>query len=161
MSVTSTEKKRRFVMFALLGLAVAAVIVVGSMMLFAPKKPPASATLATARTDAVKGQAGGEGSEEYNKKLEAHGHGVGGSRLHRAHAAWGGHSTSGAQAGGFMEPAEALRRLAARFPGGSAKSEVERRRRQVTDQTGADDVMVNVIQEIVNEIANAQSGRPL
>lgn len=60
-----------------------------------------------------------------------------------------------------MEPAEALRRLAARFPGGSAKSEVERRRRQVTDQTGADDVMVNVIQEIVNEIANAQSGRPL
>lgn len=59
-----------------------------------------------------------------------------------------------------MEPAEALRRLAARFPGGSAKSEVERRRRQVTDQTGADDVMVNVIQEIVNEIANAQLGRP-
>lgn len=72
MSITSTEKKRRFIMFALLGLAVAAVIVVGSMMLFAPKKPPASATLATARTDAVKGQAGGEGSEEYNKKLEAH-----------------------------------------------------------------------------------------
>ncbi len=59
-----------------------------------------------------------------------------------------------------MEPAEALRRLSARFPGGSAKSEVERRRRQVTDQTGADDVMVNVIQEIVNEIANAQLGRP-
>ena len=72
MSLTSTEKKRRFFMFALLGLAVAAVIVVGSMMLFAPKKPPASANLGTARTDAVKGQAGGEGSEEYNKKLEAH-----------------------------------------------------------------------------------------
>ena len=72
MSLTSTEKKRRFIMFVLLGLAVAAVIVVGSMMLFAPKKPPASANLGTARTDAVKGQAGGEGSEEYNKKLEAH-----------------------------------------------------------------------------------------
>ncbi|SCM69880.1 DotG/IcmE/VirB10 family protein [Desulfovibrio sp. 86] len=72
MSVTSTEKKRRFFMFALLGVAVAAVIVIGSMMLFAPKKPPASANLGTARTDAVKGQAGGEGSEEYNKKLETH-----------------------------------------------------------------------------------------
>ena len=72
MSITSTEKKRRFIMFALLGVAVAAVIMVGSMMLFAPKKPPASANLGTARTDAVKGQAGGEGSEEYNKKLETH-----------------------------------------------------------------------------------------
>ena len=60
-----------------------------------------------------------------------------------------------------MEPAEALRRLAARFPGGSAKSEVERRRRRVTDQSSADDVLVNVIQEIVNEIASsAQAGSP-
>ena len=72
MSVTSTEKKRRFVMFALLGVAVTVVLAVGYMALFAPKKPPASATLASARTDAVKGQAGGEGSEEYNKKLAAH-----------------------------------------------------------------------------------------
>ena len=52
-----------------------------------------------------------------------------------------------------MEPSEALRRLAARFPGGSAKSEVERRRRQVTDQSGADDELVNVITEIANELA--------
>jgi len=52
-----------------------------------------------------------------------------------------------------MEPSEALRRLAARFPGGSAKSEVERRRMRGTDQSAADDVLVNVIQEIVNEIA--------
>ena len=60
-----------------------------------------------------------------------------------------------------MEPAEALRRLAARFPGGSAKSEVERRRRRVTDQSSADDVLVNVIQEIVNEIASSdQAGSP-
>ena len=72
MSVTSTEKKRRFVMFALLGVAVTVVLAVGYMVLFAPKKPSASATLASARTDSVKGQAGGEGSEEYNKKLEAH-----------------------------------------------------------------------------------------
>jgi len=72
MSITSTEKKRRFIMFALLGLAVAAVLVVGSMMLFAPKKPPAMTNIASTRTEAVKGQAGGEGSDEYNKKLEAH-----------------------------------------------------------------------------------------
>ena len=51
-----------------------------------------------------------------------------------------------------MEPAEALRRLATRFPGGSAKSEVERRRMRVTDQSAADDVLVNVIHEIVHEI---------
>ena len=52
-----------------------------------------------------------------------------------------------------MKPSEALRRLAARFPGGSAKAEVERRRMRVTDQSAADDVLVNVIHEIVNEIA--------
>lgn len=52
-----------------------------------------------------------------------------------------------------LGPSEALRRLAARFPGGSAKSEVERRRRMVTDQTAADDALVNVIHEIANELA--------
>ena len=67
MSVTSTEKKRRFIMFSLLGAALAAVILAGSMMLFAPKKPSTTSNLGTARTDAVKAQAGGEGSEEYNK----------------------------------------------------------------------------------------------
>lgn len=51
-----------------------------------------------------------------------------------------------------MEPSEALRRLAIRFPGGSAKSEVERRRMRVTDQSAADDVLVNVLHEIVHEI---------
>ena len=72
MSITSTEKKRRFIMFALLGVAVLAVLVVGSMMLFAPKKPPVTTNIASTRSDAIKGQAGGEGSDEYNKKLEAH-----------------------------------------------------------------------------------------
>ena len=55
-----------------------------------------------------------------------------------------------------LGPSEALRRLAKRFPGGSAKSEVERRRRQVTDQSDADDVLVNVTQEIAHEIAREQ-----
>ena len=86
MSVTSTEKKRRFVMFTLLGVAVTVVLAVGYMVLFAPKKPSASATLASARTDSVKGQAGGEGSEEYNKKLEAHDQQKANSALQRAKA---------------------------------------------------------------------------
>lgn len=72
MSITSTEKKRRFIMFALLGIAILAMLVVGSMMLFAPKKPPVTTNIASTRSDAIKGQAGGEGSDEYNKKLEAH-----------------------------------------------------------------------------------------
>ena len=52
-----------------------------------------------------------------------------------------------------LGPSEALRRLAARYPGGSAKTDVERRRRMVTDQTAADDALVNVIHEIANELA--------
>ncbi|CAK7025507.1 MAG: hypothetical protein DELT_02565 [Desulfovibrio sp.] len=52
-----------------------------------------------------------------------------------------------------MEPSEALRRLATRFPGGSAKSEVERRRRKVEDESAAEDQVTNVIQEIVGELA--------
>jgi type IV secretory pathway VirB10-like protein len=70
--MTSTEKKRRLIMFCLMGLVVAGGIVFASFMLFAPEKPVATAKMAPARTDAVKGQAGGEGSEEYNRKLETH-----------------------------------------------------------------------------------------
>ena len=70
--ITSTEKKRRFIMFCLLGLVIAAVIVFASFTLFAPEKPSASAKLVATRSEAVSGQAGGAGSEEYNKKLETH-----------------------------------------------------------------------------------------
>ena len=52
-------------------------------------------------------------------------------------------------------PAADAKATASEDTGGSAKGEVERRRRQVTDQSSADDVLVNVIQEIVNEIAQA------
>ena len=55
-----------------------------------------------------------------------------------------------------LGPSETLRRLAARFPGGSAKAEVERRRRNVEDQSDADGEVVNVILEIANEIAREQ-----
>lgn len=52
----------------------------------------------------------------------------------------------------LLAASEALRRLAIRFPSGSAKAEVERRRRQVGDQSSSDDVLVDVIQDIVQEL---------
>lgn len=51
-----------------------------------------------------------------------------------------------------LGPSESLRRLAVRFPGGSAKAEVERRRREVTDQSDIDDEIVNVIYQIADEL---------
>jgi intracellular multiplication protein IcmB len=51
-----------------------------------------------------------------------------------------------------MEPSEALRRLAARFPGGSAKAEVERRRRLVADESNADEEITNVITQLADEL---------
>jgi len=54
-----------------------------------------------------------------------------------------------------MGSSEALVRLSVSFPGGSAKSEVERRRRLVADESGVDDHVTNVIHEIVNEVARA------
>ena len=70
--ITSTEKKRRFIMFCTLGVSLAAVIVFASFTLFAPEKPSATAKLVATRSEAVSGQAGGAGSDEYNKKLESH-----------------------------------------------------------------------------------------
>ena len=66
MAITSTEKKRRFILFSLLGLAAAVVIVLASFLLFTPEKPSGTSKMAAARTEAVSGQAGGVGSEEYN-----------------------------------------------------------------------------------------------
>jgi len=70
--LASTEKKRRFILFCLLGLVVAAGIVIVCFMLFTPHKPASSSMVAGPRPETVKGQAGGEGSEEYNRKLEKH-----------------------------------------------------------------------------------------
>lgn len=53
----------------------------------------------------------------------------------------------------ILGPTEALCRLSKRFNGGSAKAEVERRRRLVADHSGVSDEAVNVIEEIVAEIA--------
>jgi len=70
--ITSTEKKRRFIMFCLLGAVIAVAIVLVSFTLFSPEKPSATAKLVAGRSEAITGKAGGEGSEEYNKKLETH-----------------------------------------------------------------------------------------
>ena len=70
--MTSTEKKRRLILFSLLGVALAVSILLASFFLFSPEKLSATASLTSARTDAISGKAGGEGSEEYNQKLKEH-----------------------------------------------------------------------------------------
>lgn len=70
--MTSTEKKRRLILFSLLGVALVVSILLASFFLFTPEKPSATARLTSARTDAISGKAGGEGSEEYNQKLKEH-----------------------------------------------------------------------------------------
>jgi Type IV secretory pathway, VirB10 components len=70
--ITSTEKKRRFILFCLLGLAAAVAILVISFTVFAPDKPSATVNVVATRSDAVKGGAGGVGSDEYNEKLKTH-----------------------------------------------------------------------------------------
>ena len=72
MSITSTEKKRRVIMFGLLGTAFAVVVVFAAVVVFTPEKPSSDARLVSARSESIRGQAGGEGSEEYNDKLKKH-----------------------------------------------------------------------------------------
>jgi type IV secretory pathway VirB10-like protein len=72
MSMASTEKKRRYIFFCLLGLAIGAAILFVSFFLFSPEQQSRNSMVAGTRTEAVKGQAGGEASEEYNRKLESH-----------------------------------------------------------------------------------------
>ena len=55
-----------------------------------------------------------------------------------------------------LGPSEALRRLAGRFPGGSAKSEEERGRLLVGSAHNAEDVAVNVTKELVQELLEAK-----
>ncbi len=71
-SLARTETKRRFILYCLLGAIVAAILLVTCFMLFSPQKPASTSTVASPRSESVKGQAGGEGSEEYNRKLEQH-----------------------------------------------------------------------------------------
>ena len=70
--MTSTEKRRRLILFSLLGISLAISILLASFFLFSSEKPSATASLTSARTDAISGRAGGEGSVEYNQKLKEH-----------------------------------------------------------------------------------------
>lgn len=72
MNIISTEKKRRIILFGLLGTALAVVVVFAAFVIFAPEKPSSSARLVSARSESITGQAGGEGSDEYNDKLKKH-----------------------------------------------------------------------------------------
>ncbi len=71
-TISSTEKKRRFIVFALLGLTIAIVILFASVMLFAPDKPATNSKVVGARASAIDGSAGGVGSAEYNNTLKEH-----------------------------------------------------------------------------------------
>ena len=66
------EKNRRAKLFGALLAALAAVLLVGVFLLKAPGTPPASIQIPKAKTESITGRAGGEGSAEYNLKLQKH-----------------------------------------------------------------------------------------
>lgn len=72
MSITSTEKKAPFHYVCPSGGSGTCGACGRLHDVVCPEKPPVTTNIASTRSDAIKGQAGGEGSDEYNKKLEAH-----------------------------------------------------------------------------------------
>ena len=74
MNIFRSENKRRLLVFGLLGAVLILVLMLSLMALFASKEVPNSAHLASVRSESVKGQAGGVGSDEYNRKLGEHDH---------------------------------------------------------------------------------------
>jgi type IV secretory pathway VirB10-like protein len=69
---SSTERKRRYISFLLVGLVIGGVILFGSFAFFGSPKSASTVNLTAAKSEAVRGQAGGQGSEEYNSKLRQH-----------------------------------------------------------------------------------------
>lgn len=66
------ENSGRFKLFLwIVGIAVSA-FVIAVFIFREPKLPPSTVQVAKSRPDAISGQAGGQGSEEYNKKLQQH-----------------------------------------------------------------------------------------
>lgn len=70
-AITSGNKKRTL-MFLLLGVTVVIALTLFFMVIFAPEKPSSTSEMADARSDSIRAEAGGEGSEEYNRKLYSH-----------------------------------------------------------------------------------------
>lgn len=72
MSQTSNEKKRQLIVYSLIIIAVGFGLLMLFLLFFGPDKPSSTSRLAPARSETVTGQAGGEGSAEYNDKLRKH-----------------------------------------------------------------------------------------
>lgn len=66
------EKNRRAKLFGAFLVALAAVLLIGVFLIKAPNTPPANIQVPKAKTESITGQAGGEGSAEYNQKLQKH-----------------------------------------------------------------------------------------
>ncbi len=64
--------KKRTIMFGLLGTAGVASVALFLIVAFGPERPESASSMADARSDTIRGEAGGEGSEEYNRKLHSH-----------------------------------------------------------------------------------------
>lgn len=71
-SAISSGNKKRALMFGLLGVLGLAAAALFFIIVFGPEKPAATSSMADARSDAIRAEAGGEGSEEYNRKLHSH-----------------------------------------------------------------------------------------
>lgn len=72
MNISGTQNKRRFIIIGLVVTAIAVVVILAGFAVFAPEKPASSTKMVAPRTESVTGQAGGEGSDEYNQKLKEH-----------------------------------------------------------------------------------------
>ena len=68
-TISSSDKKRRFLLFVSIAAIAVLLIVLLSFMLFSPEKKETPSSLKTVRTDNVQGGAGGAGTAEYNKKV--------------------------------------------------------------------------------------------
>ena len=66
------EKNRRLKLFCVLCAVLLAIALLVMFLIKAPNTPTASIQVPKAKTDAITGQAGGEGSAEYNQKLQKH-----------------------------------------------------------------------------------------
>ncbi len=70
--ISSTEKKRRFILLSILITILSAVLVFIAFALFAPEPKPSDSNMKAANSRYVKGQAGGQGTAAYNEKVIEH-----------------------------------------------------------------------------------------
>jgi len=68
----SSGNRKRVIMLAFLTVAAFATLIMVGIMVFGDKSPPVTSSVAPARSDTIGGEAGGEGSDEYNSKVKKH-----------------------------------------------------------------------------------------